>query len=181
MRLALALMLFVPVTAFGADAEDEAARAAVAVQLAKLKLQTPDVKPQPAAPVGDPYGYASYDDFYRAVASGIKGVLVVGIEDRYVQSYTAHCRVPSGAYGLADGEYDCFPLNGVPQLEPRGKAVSQKARPFLGDQSSTRATAANRSAGQSLSSPVPAPYRVLTGTTARAGTVFTTENCGPVG
>jgi hypothetical protein len=75
---------------------------------------------------GDPYGYASYDDFYRAVASGIKGVLVVGIEDRYVQSYTAHYRVPSGFGGFTDGEYDCYPENGVPQMQPR-KAVSPKA------------------------------------------------------
>jgi hypothetical protein len=97
-----ALML---ATAIGAP-PDELARAAVAVEVAKLALS----KPTPAIKQ-DPYRM-EYAAFHAWIRGGGRGVLVVGIPDRYVGGYETHCWVPSGFGGLRDGEYDCKVLNG---------------------------------------------------------------------
>lgn len=67
---------------------------------------------------GDPYGFKDYKDFYTHVERGGKGVLVVGIPDKYVGGYLRHCRVESGFGGLADGEYECWKEGGKPILKP---------------------------------------------------------------
>jgi hypothetical protein len=78
---------------------------------------------------GDPYLVESYADFYRQVEGGVKGILIVGVKDRYVQTYQIRCVVPSGFSGFADGEYDCYLENGQNTMKLR-EGVSQKASPF---------------------------------------------------
>ena len=78
----------------------------------------------------DPYGITDYAYFHQLVVAGIRGVLVVGIEDRHVGTYAYHCRVPSGFGGLSDGEYDCFLFNGRPAMEKRGEVKPSVASPF---------------------------------------------------
>ncbi len=82
----------------------------------------------PNAP-GDPYGVADYGEFYRRIADGNPGRLAVGVPDPWVGTYHLHCRVPSGFRGLADGEYACAAVNGVPQMKPVTQSVPVAAKP----------------------------------------------------
>ena len=81
--------------------------------------------PNPHTPY-DPYGHGTYESFRKAVEAGGKGILIVGIADKYVGGSTVHCWVKTGWEGFADGEYDCFILNGKAVMEPRkeGKPVA---------------------------------------------------------
>lgn len=108
-------------------AEIERERVRVAIAIARARTET-----APAAPAAspDPYGVADYNTFLTKVERGIRGVLVVGIADKYVGSYLTHCRVPSGFGDLADGEYDCWMQDGKAVLQPRKEGPSQTATPF---------------------------------------------------
>lgn len=127
---------------------------------------------------GDPYGFAGYADFYQHVARVGSGTLVVGIPDKYVGTYTAHCRVPSGFSGLADGNYDCRKQADGTQTVTRRDG--QKAAPF--PTAITPDTIVRRAVGLSTSYPAFEPLTGRIGTSARwimrGGGI---ENCGPVG
>jgi len=97
--------------------ELELARAAAAAELAKLSLATPNVT---VPNVADPYEFDNYPDFRTAVRASGKGVLVVGVPDRYTGTSTVHCRVESGFRGYADGEWDFW---------VEGKDVWVRAKP----------------------------------------------------
>lgn len=81
----------------------------------------------------DPYGVPDYAAFRARITGNVRGVLVVGVPDRFVGGYQFHCRVASGFAGLADGEYDCWEENGRPVMQLRSAAPGVAApQPFRG-------------------------------------------------
>lgn len=164
------LMLLWACGAFGAEPE-----------FTVINKTTPQVaftvvnKATPAVSKYDPYKM-EYREFYVWIGSGGRGVLVVGIPDRYVGGYENHCWVPSGFAGLKDGEYDCFGKN---EMTPRKSAAPAVAAPgpFL---ATTQDTTARRAAVRSTSflvTTVTEPIRIgapLVGP-------FGTTNCPPLG
>jgi hypothetical protein len=164
-----ALML---ATAIGAPPDDELGRAAVAVEVAKLALS----KPTPAIKQ-DPYRM-EYPAFHAWIRSGGRGVLVVGITDRYVGSYETHCWVPSGFGGLRDGEYDCFGKNEMTPRKGAAPEVAPTLRPFPVD--TTQAIVARPVGARST----PSPAGIATApTTTYAPLVILSggTNCAPGG
>ena len=73
----------------------------------------------------DPYKIVKYAEFHTWVKGGGRGVLVVGVKDRYVGTYETHCWVPSGFGGLRDGEYDCFYADGDNRMSSRKAVVPE--------------------------------------------------------
>lgn len=111
---------------------DADARAAVAVELAKLAIQPAPVVPVlPKSDTTDPLRIDDYAAFVARIRTGQRGVLVVGIEDRWVNTYQIHCRVDS-LDGFAPGNYDCWldSTTGIPKMQLR-KETGAKPVPFL--------------------------------------------------
>lgn len=93
----------------------------------------------------DPYGFATYSDFYFHVRDkGGVGVLSVGVDDQYVGSYTPHCRIKADGYlGFAAGVYDFHRESSGRVVYTRREAVSQvRATPKALSGASTPHTAA---------------------------------------
>lgn len=151
--------------------------------------------PTPKSSRYDPYGFADYGEFLKAVtrAGRHKGrfVLVVGGKDRYVGTYQEHCRVPSGFRGLADGEYDAYLLNGVPVLELRPTPGVSAPPPFAPPGGSITGGSKDTSARTvgMCPSPGPAPgfnvgpvrFRIHTGTPVPAAAFPGGTDCPPAG
>lgn len=155
MRWAAILLLFCSV----ASADDDVD---VALALAKAKAGL-----NKKLKAYDPY-HITYDEMYDRIAKKQlrKGIVLVGVADRYVESYQVHTVVPSGFGGFADGEYECFLYNGVPAMQLR-EAVSPKASPFTMPATGVRPAATSRlqvkEPGSSVGTmqTVPTPIRVL--------------------
>jgi hypothetical protein len=164
------------------DPEAERLRIAVEVAIAIAKAKKPALPKVDPAP-GDPYGSSSYAEFQSKIARGMRGVLVIGIPDKWFQSYQLHYRVESGTFpGWPDGDYDCWldSRTGELKMQPRKEVAPKSAVPFLPGTVVPRAGTSLRpeqgrgsfEATTGMTTYTLAPYVVSNGSTT---------NCGPVG
>jgi hypothetical protein len=129
----LTLAGLVAVTCFIATATIAKLKGADPVFTVQNKIPPTFTVTNKIAPSGDPYGVLSYDLFLGKIRTGQHGMLVVGVEDQYVNGYVLHCRVVSGFGGLQDGEYNCWldSTTNRPMLQLKKAAVGvPKKGPF---------------------------------------------------
>lgn len=137
-------------------------------------------QPKVKSSLPDPYGYTDYNKFREAVNDGVRGKLVVGIEDKYVNTYTTHCRVPSGFEGLADGEYDCYEENGrAMMLQTVFQRKVADTIPF--EKATSAQNVGTTRSGKQVTVQYPTPTYTVAPSTVKLGTIWTNDNCPPSG
>lgn len=184
---ALHVVLFLAAVADAApptEAEKERERVRVAIEIARARA--PVIVPPKSDP-GDPLRIDDYAAFVARIRTGQRGVLVVGIPDKWAQSYQLHCHVESGFGGLADGDWDAWldSRTNTPVLQPRKAAKTPEVvRPPIPFSDSTGITIAPAKSGTEastsgvvMSSP---PRTSSTATVTRTGRVLYAGPSGPI-
>lgn len=79
----------------------------VAAVTASVSLAQCPSCPGPVCPATDPFN-VTYASLVGHVQTGARGILVVGLPDRWSGTAQLHATVPAGFAGLATGEYECY-------------------------------------------------------------------------